>query len=173
MAHHSRPRPANDDWKSAHWPYTMPAPEAREGGHSLWELWHEAARGFEQAFAPTQPSQPAPIAGSSEMPPPPTGAPALHPLKAEVLMVAARHNNRVCPRPGPWTLLYETLGGARCHDLQPPPVQPWQWAALSSLHKRLHFREHIEWAARHRRLKPVAAFMSGLDEADWLHMGET
>jgi hypothetical protein len=172
MARHSRPRPGNDDWKSAYWPYTMPSPEAREGGHSLWELWQEAARGFEQAFAPTQPSQPCELAGNA-VPPPAAAAPVLHPLKAEVLMVAARHNNRVCPRPAPWTQLYETLGGARYPDLQPPPVQPWQWGALSALQKRLHFREHIAWAARHRRLKPFALFMHGLDEADWLHMGET
>ena len=52
-------------------------------------------------------------------------------------------------------------------------MQAWQWASVSPLQKRLHFREHIEWAARHRRLKPVALFMGRLAEADWLHMGET
>jgi hypothetical protein len=171
MARHSRPRPSTDDWKTAHWPYTMPAPDAREGGQSLWEQWREAERGFELGFAPTQPSQAAAMECASSPPPSPS-APALHPLTAEVLVVAARHNNRVCPRPGAWALLYETLGGARSHDLRPPPVQPARWAELSSLEKRLYFREHIEWAARHRRLKPVALFMERLAEADWLHMGE-
>jgi hypothetical protein len=157
----------------------MPSPEVREGGHSLWEMWREAARSLEHAFAPTQPSQAAPVAplapavDDGAAPPSSPAAPVLHPLKAEVLMVAARYNNRVCPLPGPWALLYETLGGARSQDLRPPPVQAWQWAMQSPLQKRLHFREHIEWAARHRRLKPVALFMKGLQESDWLHMGES
>jgi len=172
MARPSRPRPATDDFKTAHWPYTMPSPEVREGGASLWELWREAARGLDQAFAPTQPPQATALATTGASPAAAPQPPALHPLKAEVIMVAARHNNRVCPRPTHWTRLYEALGGARCQDLRPPPVQPWQWAAQSPLQKRLHFREHVEWAARHRRLKPVATFMEGLEETDWLHMGE-
>ena len=175
MARPSRPRPATDDWKTAQWPYTMPRPEVREGGESLWALWHEAARSFDHGFAATQPSQAAPLAasGNAAIPAQPPAPPPLHPLKPEVLMVAARYNNRVCPRPAHWERLYEHLGGARHPDLRPPPVQPWQWTSVSPLLKRLHFREHIEWAARHRRLKPVALFMGELGEPDWLHMGES
>ncbi|MEJ8836079.1 hypothetical protein [Ramlibacter sp. AN1133] len=173
MARPSRTRPGTDDWKTAHWPYTMPSPEAREGGHSLWELWREAARGFDAAFAPTQPSQAGEVCIGSAAPLAGPSVPVPHPPTAEALVLAARHNNRVCPRPGPWARLYEALGGARYQDLPPPPVQPWQWAALSSLEKRLRFRAHIDWAARHRRLKPLAAFMNGLPEEDWLHMGES
>jgi hypothetical protein len=171
MARSSRTRPT-DDWKTAHWPYTMPTPDVREGGHSLWQLWEEATRSGAAEFAPTQPAGAMSVSTAPEAPAPATSPPPLHPPTTEVLLRAARHDNRVCPRPAAWTRLYEALGGARTPDLQAPPVQPWQWAALSSLEKRLHFRGHVEWAARHRRLKAVAAFMEGLAETDWLHMGE-
>lgn len=173
MARPQRFRPSTDDWKTAHWPYTMPRPDVHEGGASLWEAWEQAVRETTHAFAPTQPSQAAPLAESARLPPAPPDLSTLRPLTAEAVMTAARYNNRVCPLPGPWSALYATLGGRRCEGLPPPPVEAALWAGLSPLHKRLHFRGTIVWAARHWRLKPLALFMSGLVESDWLHMGES
>jgi hypothetical protein len=51
-------------------------------------------------------------------------------------------------------------------------VERWLWTKLSSLQKRLFFREYIEWAERHGKLGRVADFMDGLVESEWLHMGE-
>jgi hypothetical protein len=174
MARLHRSNPSTDDWTSRNWPYTMPSPEVKEGGHSLWELWQSEKQRQEQAFAPTLPSGAAPLplpAGSV-----PEAADAdlasARRLSAELLMTVARHNNRVCPRQGPWTTLYEALDGPRFQDLQPPPVQASIWPKLSALEKRVRFREHVRWAARHGRLKQVALFIRALTEADWLHMGE-
>ncbi|HET8746873.1 MAG TPA: hypothetical protein VFM98_14795 [Ramlibacter sp.] len=170
MARHrdSARKPAEDDWQGDAWPYTIPAPEALEGGDSLWAEWEEASRRMDLAFAPTQPSQAVPLSGKAPEP-----APAEHhPLSADALMVRARRNNRVCPLPAKWLQLYDALDGERYADLPPPPVQPWMWRKLSSLQKRLRFREHVEWAERHGRLEQLARFMDRLAEDDWLHMGE-
>lgn len=155
----------------ATWLDSLPLPEVREGGESTWELWHEAARELEAAFAPTEPSAAAPLA-----PTPRTAEPAPQALPgrlgADTAMVVARRNNRVCPQPALWTQLYEELGGPHADDLPPPPVERWLWSKLSSLQKRLFFREYVEWAERHGKLAHVMAFMARLGEADWLHMGE-
>jgi hypothetical protein len=38
--------------------------------------------------------------------------------------------------------------------------------------KMLRLTEHIEWAAQHGALEPVARFLRELREEDWLHIGE-
>lgn len=167
--HRERPaKPGPDDWQTDSWLYTIPAPEVHEGGESLWDEWEEASRRMDLAFAPTEPSQAIPLSGQPEAAPPREH----HPLSADTLMVKARQNNRVCPRPSKWLQLYDALEGERYEDLPPPPVQPWLWKTLSSLQKRLRFREHVEWAERHGRLEPLARYMDQLAEDDWLHMGE-
>ena len=150
----------------------MPLPEAREGGDSAWDLWHEASQRLDIAFAPTEPSGLGEVHTESGM-----GEAVVtetHPrfLTAHTLMVVARRNNRVCPEVPHWNRLYQLLGGERHHDLQAPPLQPWIWPRLSGLQKRLRFREHIEWAERNGQLAQVARFMDRLVEADWVHMGE-
>jgi hypothetical protein len=165
-------RPPQQQPYPATWLDSLPVPEVREGGDSTWELWHEAKRELEAAFAPTEPSAPAPLStGARSVEPPPARTP-LGPLGADTLMVVARRNNRVCPQPALWTQLYHELGGPGADDLPPPPVERWLWSKLSSLQKRLFFREYLEWAERHGKLGRVAAFMERLGEADWLHMGE-
>lgn len=162
--------PSSDFWETDEWAYAPPVPEATEGGESLWDAWQEESRRLDLAFAPTQPSHLAPLAPEPREPARP---PRDHPLSADALMVEARRHNRVCPHPPLWQRLYEELEGDRHEDLPPPPTQPWMWSKLSSLQKRLRFREHIDWAERHRKLAVVAAFMDTLVEPDWLHMGES
>jgi hypothetical protein len=149
------------------WLHPPPVAEAVEGGESMWDLWQETARRLDQAFAPTQPSSQVPLVDDDESPP------ATQALSVDTLMVMARRNNRVCPRPAAWTRLYEELGGNRYVDLQPPPVQSWNWTKLSRLQKRLHLRAHIEWADRHGKLPVVAGFFQELAEQDWVHMADS
>lgn len=164
-------RPRTEKVKADHWHASrLPLPEAHEGGESAWEFWQEESRRLDLAFAPTEPSHlaeiaPEPVEDDTE------GA-RTHLLNAQALMVVARRNNRVCPRPTQWTELYRLLDGDRYSDLQAPPVQPWLWGQLSGLQKRLRFRDHIEWAERHGRLGQIAHFIGTLPEAAWLHMGE-
>ena len=162
-------KPPPDNAYIGTWLQSLPMPEVREGGESTWDLWHEAVCEFDVAFGPTVPSRPVPLSGDAQMAAP---APIRGPLSADALMVRARHNNRVCPRPNHWRRLHRDLGGRSLADLPPPPVDPWLWSKLSALQKRLFFREYLEWAERHHRLTELAAFMDGLHEEDWLHMGE-
>lgn len=157
---------------SDHWSAPLPVPEVREGGESVWDLWVEASCRLDLAFAPTEPSDAAPLCTASGVAE--TVATEVRPrlLSVQSLMVLARRNNRACPAPAQWTQLYELLGGEGQHDLQAPPLQPWVWPRLSGLQKRLRFREHVEWAERHGRLEQIARFMNALGEGDWVHMGE-
>lgn len=157
---------ANDPFNGT-WLNTLPQPEVIEGGESTWELWHEAARELDAQFGPTLPSSAAPLAPG--MRPAPVRREPVE--SADQLMVRARRNNRVCPRPPKWTQLYRDLGGPRHPDLPPPPVD-WIWTQLSSLQKRLFFREYLEWAEQHGKLQHVALFMDMLAETDWVHMGD-
>lgn len=159
---------STEPWQPDPWLHSVPVPEATEGGDSGWEMFQEASRRMDLAFAPTQPSDHAPLAGV-----PARDAPAAHAVRsADELMVIARRNNRVSPRQVAWLDIYQALGGDRYEDLPPPPVQPWLWSKLSNLQKRLHFREHIDWAERHGKLALLAARMEALAESDWLHMGD-
>lgn len=158
--------PAREEYIGT-WLQSLPAPEVREGGDSAWALWHEAQRQLDAAFGPTEPSAPVPL--SVEARSEPATAPA-DPGSADALMVRARRNNRVCPRPEAWARLYAELGGADIADLPPPPPA-WLWGKLSNIQKRLFFREYLEWAERHGRLGIVARFMDALQEADWIRMG--
>ncbi len=169
--HRDKPTQTGDaSWPDS-WLLPPPLPEVSEGGDSTWEAWQEAARQLEVGFAPTEPSDLAPLAAGTGAREADAGH-AHDPLSAAALMVLARRHNRVCPRPASWLELYRLLGGDRNVGLQPPPVERWMWTKLSDLQKRLLFRDYVDWAERHGRLRDVARFMEGLAETDWLHMGE-
>lgn len=177
MARHpdrtSKPRSderAADPWLADTWVNPLPVPEVHEGGESTWDLWHEAKRQLDVAFAPTQPSTRPPL-GPDELRNI-SARPLGRPLTADAVMVLARRNNRVCPQPPIWTQLYRLMHGDRFQDLPPPPVERWVWTKLSDLQKRLRFREHVEWAERHHMLPEFVTFIEGLSEADWVHMGD-
>lgn len=151
-------------------PWLQPLPEVKEGGESVWEAWNAESRRQDLQFAPTQPSEPMPLSGHGGEPPQPR--PHSGPWTGDDVMVLARRNNRVCPRPALWAALYLLLEGDHYADLPPPPTQAWLWSKLSNLQKRLRFREHIEWADRHGKLDTMAQYLQSLAEPDWVHMGE-
>jgi hypothetical protein len=163
-------KPPPDDEYIGTWLQSLPVPEVKEGGDSMWAQWHEAARELDAAFGATLPSDAAPLSVDARAE---AEAPARRRAAATVddLMVQARRNNRACPRPPQWVALYRDLDGPQHEDLPPPPVD-WIWTKLSALQKRLFFREYLEWADRHGQLAVVARFMDALAEADWLHVGE-
>jgi hypothetical protein len=154
-------------WAAEDWLQPPPSPEVQEGGESLWDAFTEESRRMDLAFADTQPSEVVPLASSA--PAPLQAERAGDRWTADDLMLFARRNNRVCPRPLLWTALYLLLEGDHYSDLRPPPQQG---VGVSNLQRRLHFREHIEWAARHGKLEPMARYLVALAEPDWVHMGE-
>lgn len=163
-------KPPPDDPFIPTWLQPLPEPEVREGGESLWDQWHEAARELDAAFSPTQPSDAAPLSvGTRSTTPAP--APQRGGVALDDVVAHARRNNRVCPLQAEWVRLYNALGGPAAMDLPPPPLEIWR--KLSGLQKRLFFREYLEWADRKGQLAVVARFIESLAEGDWLHMGDT
>ncbi|MEJ8836078.1 hypothetical protein [Ramlibacter sp. AN1133] len=172
MARQRDPRTKPAPVATENWSSRLPLPDAREGGDSAWELWHDASRRLDLAFAPTEPSGVGQMHTESGMGEAVVTEERPRFLTVHTVMVVARRHNRVCPHPSHWIQLYQLLGGERHPDLQAPPLQPWLWPQLSGLQKRLRFREHVEWAERHGCLDQVARFMGRMEEGDWVHMGE-
>lgn len=121
----------------------------------------------ERSYAPTVPAalQPQDAFRPSHF------APARQPLSVGEVIVEARRNNRVCPQPAFWQQLYDMLPDKQ--RSQPPvPMVGDAWLGTPSIPKRVCLRQHIEWADEHGALEPVFAFMKGLSEDQWLHMGD-
>lgn len=95
------------------------------------------------------------------------------PTLARVIAEAQR-NGRVCPQPRQWHLLYEVLPGKqrKGDGWEPsPPLILAAWWDTPDLPKILRLQEHIEWAASHGCLAEVYAFLKGLREEEWHHVG--
>ena len=163
---------------------SIPAGEAvHKDGESGWALWNEASQVHERKFMPTAPMT---VPGRLEQgwattqPAGSQGRPAaLHkpqPLfTLESAMLVARRNNRVCPRPERWNEFSKLLPPRKTlRGTQQPPVAVTgpAWTVTPALTKRLCFREQIEWAETQGVLETVVAFMQGMSEEEWLHMGE-
>jgi hypothetical protein len=118
----------------------------------------------DRSYAPTTP---APLQKLEARP----AAPVVRELTVVEVMVEARKNNRVCPKPDRWIQLYEMLPDKQRSEPAPPLVDA-AWDATPSIPKRMCFREHIEWADAHGCLRQVYAFMKSLPEDEWHHMGE-
>lgn len=118
----------------------------------------------DRGYAPTTP---APLQSLHALP----AAPVVRELTVVEVMVEARKNNRVCPKPAKWQQLYEMLPDRRRSEPAPPLVGA-AWDATSPIPKRMCFREHIDWADSHGCLQQVLTFMKALPESDWHHMGD-
>jgi hypothetical protein len=46
------------------------------------------------------------------------------------------------------------------------------WNVTSNLDKMVRLVDHIEWGEKHGVLAKISAFLHGLEEADWHHLGE-
>ena len=75
--------------------------------------------------------------------------------------------------PQQWNELWEGLpnrtrvGG----HWRPPPVD-FPGCPTPGILKMISLAEHIEWAAKHGALESVAAFLRGLPEEEWFHLGD-
>jgi hypothetical protein len=93
----------------------------------------------------------------------------------ETVLAETQKNNRVCPQPQQWQALYEMLPEKKRKGAGWEPSLPLilaAWWDTPALPKMLCLREHIEWAASHGCLAEVQAFLSGLSEEQWHHVGE-
>lgn len=94
---------------------------------------------------------------------------------AESLIAYCRENSRICPMPQRWAALWELLpnhariGGG----WQPPlPLILGAWHDAPALLKILRLAEHIDWAAKHDALEPIARYLRALTEDEWFHFGD-
>lgn len=56
---------------------------------------------------------------------------------------------------------------------EPPlPLILGAWHHVSNLEKMLRLAEHIQWADKHGKLTEASAFLRGLVESDWHHLGD-
>lgn len=162
----------------------IPKPEAIETNNdTTWAEWRNLAAAENRKFADTAPgiastsytaddrgyAPTAPAALQALQTPP--AAPVVRELTVAEVMVEARKNNRVCPKPVLWQQLYEMLPDRRRSE-PTPPLLGAAWDGTPCIPKRICFREHIEWAASRGCLQQVFAFMKSLPESDWHHMGE-
>lgn len=98
---------------------------------------------------------------------------ANHGLKA--LLDYCQQNGRVCPNPLRWKELWEALPERQRvgRGWQPPqPLILGAWWHTSDDAKRRRLSEHIEWADARGALEVVDAFLRGLSESDWHHVGQ-
>ena len=90
----------------------------------------------------------------------------------ESLTVYCRDNKRVCPLPKAWQQLWEMLPEKRrTVDAWEPaiPLIGAAWHDASAMLKMVRLAEHLQWAGA---LSEVAAFLRGLREDEWHHLGE-
>ena len=91
------------------------------------------------------------------------------------LIAYCRDNNRVCPLPKAWQQLWEMMPEKKQAIGAWEPAVPLigaAWHETPAMLKMARLAEHIQWAAKHSALAEVAAFLRGLRENEWQHLGE-
>ena len=93
---------------------------------------------------------------------------------AKSLITYCRENSRVCPLPPLWDALWKSLPDRKRvgRDWQPPPPVDFPGMPTPGILKMISLAEHIQWAAEHGALERVAAFLRGLREDEWIHLGD-
>lgn len=124
-----------------------------------WALFQSLQDAQERGFKQTEPATLHP----------PAALP--HILNVEDVLLEARRNNRICPKPLVWRRLYEWLPN-KCDQLAHVPATREEWEQLGPLDKRARLREHIEWAAVQGVLQKVHDALKALPEERWHHAGE-
>jgi hypothetical protein len=91
------------------------------------------------------------------------------------LIAYCRDNNRVCPLPKAWQQLWEMMPEKKQAIGAWEPAVPLigaAWYETPAMLKMVRLAEHVQWAAKHNALLEVAAFLRGLREDEWHHLGE-
>ena len=92
----------------------------------------------------------------------------------ELLVVYCTELDRVCPEPQRWSELYQMLMQHRRKD---SPELYWPlilggWWDTSHLDKIIRLQHHLKWAESHGCLPQADAFLRGLPEDEWHHVGD-
>ena len=91
----------------------------------------------------------------------------------ELLFVYCNELDRVCPEPMKWHELYQMLLQHRRKDspelYSPLILGGWD---TSNIEKIIRLQHHLKWAESHGCLPQADAFLRGLPEDEWHHVGE-
>lgn len=98
-------------------------------------------------------------------------------LEAQKLIVLSCEGGRVCPLPQEWNGFWQLLlQVARAKRLAEPPapfiLSVWSGSQTTPAEKAGRLRDQIIWADAHGALSGAESFLRGLDESQWLHVGE-
>jgi hypothetical protein len=86
-----------------------------------------------------------------------------------------KFNNRICPKPQKWNVLWEMLNNRKRigQSWQPSPpliLAAWHHTTDNEKHERLMY--HLTWAEEQNQLDDIFEYLSSLDEFDWHHEDE-
>ena len=94
------------------------------------------------------------------------------------LIAYCQENGRVCPQPSLWNDFWMMLPNRREGSVseggwEPPvPLILGAWWDAHDNTKRSRLEQHIRWAEQHNALEQASAFLRGLVESEWHHLGE-
>ena len=94
----------------------------------------------------------------------------------EELISYCKDNNRICPQPQLWNLMWEklkdkkTVGSAGWEPPLPLILAAWWDASPGS--KQYRLMQHLNWANTHGQLKEISDFLIGLNEKQWFHLND-
>lgn len=91
--------------------------------------------------------------------------------KYESLKDYCRANNRICPMPQRWNELFNLLRKKKPKKPYLPLILAAWWEA-SAIDKQTRFFQHLEWAEKNDQIDEISAFIHGLPEKDWFHIGD-
>jgi hypothetical protein len=94
----------------------------------------------------------------------------------ETLREYCTANNRLCPHPRRWAVLFGMLKNTKrkpSGGWEPPlPLILGAWHHTIPIEKFLRFEEHIRWASDNNQIEEVGKYLRSLSENDWTHFGE-
>ena len=103
---------------------------------------------------------------------------AMLPETVDQLISYCQENRRVCPQPSFWNDFWMMLPNRRESSeseggWEPPaPLILGAWWDAHDNTKRSRLEQHIRWAHQHNGLELASAFLRGLKESEWHHLGE-
>ncbi|MBN2387687.1 MAG: hypothetical protein JXB85_11770 [Anaerolineales bacterium] len=95
--------------------------------------------------------------------------------KLSDLLEFVKSENRICPNPQEWQVLWEMLPDKKQVGLgwEPPtPLILAAWWEAPALSKIVRLAEHIQYAAEHGALDGVDTYLRGLKPEQWFYMSE-
>ncbi len=94
-------------------------------------------------------------------------------ISLDRLIQYCTENERVCPNPNSWNLLWKKLKNKKQVETggwdPSAPLILSAWWHSSSNQKKKRFHEHLKWADKQNQIEEISTFVMELKEGDWFH----